>query len=175
MVDQTTWVKWGKFLTIHRCLPQSMQIQLLSDGRAPLNPFKNCISLLVEFEMSKGCWNLYPWSHAVLWPWALPIGRQFHVFCVCLLSISISWPNTTVTASDQVSSSILQLASQRALLGVPQYLTLYCHETLLADKDRPFHNIKCSCADLPSARHKLDVSEVPSLLPWVGRQSKAFY
>lgn len=62
MVDQTIWVKRAKILTIHRCLPQnqSMQIQLLSDGRAPLNPFKNCISLLVESGLSKGCWNLYP-------------------------------------------------------------------------------------------------------------------
>ena len=77
-----------------------------------------------------------------------------------------------VTASDQVSSSILPLASQRALLGVPQYLTRSCHETLLAEKDPPFHNIECSGADLPSARHKLDVSEVPSLLPWAGRQSQ---
>ena len=77
-----------------------------------------------------------------------------------------------VTASDQVSSSILQLASQRALLGVPQYLTLSCHETRLAEKDPPFHNIECSGADLPSARHKLDVSEVPSLLPWACRQSQ---
>lgn len=77
-----------------------------------------------------------------------------------------------VTASDQVSSSILPLASQRALLGVPQYLTRSCHETRSAEKDRPFHNIECSGADLPSARHKLDVCEVPSLLPWVGRQSQ---